>query len=262
MKLPLIMFSGGLDSSVLLANALKYGPVDTLYVKGGQDSRQIEVELRQRKIVMDKINELSPFKVREDYIRTVWDGIEHGRHTQLRFGQILPWLIGSIYTMSPSLHSEVQVGYISGDSTVIAIPEMRAAFKAMQSFMITSGREYPIPLTFPFLDYTKEQMLGFLPTELADDIWVCERPESTGDQSTRAVPCGCCTSCRTHKKALYGYELETGRKWNYKQPPAVVVNKIIEIVKKEKENVKTKPATGVKAARNSRSRGDGIKAAK
>lgn len=53
MKVPLLLFSGGLDSTYLVSYMLaENGPVDILYVNGGQapEKMRLELEARQRNI--------------------------------------------------------------------------------------------------------------------------------------------------------------------------------------------------------------------
>jgi hypothetical protein len=115
-KIPLIMFSGGLDSSYLLETMLRKGNVDTLYVSGAQGSGKIEKELEARRTIIRILEKETGNQVLIDHHISLPD-LCGGLNwiVESAFLQPLIWLTGAIHRTEEDRHSELMVAYVSGD---------------------------------------------------------------------------------------------------------------------------------------------------
>jgi hypothetical protein len=203
-KIPLLLFSGGLDSTTMLATQLMKGPCDVLYVRGHQHPDKIAAELTAREKMFAVINSQQGYKVRKQYDIKVDMGFVPYKH-QHKFNQPLTWIIGAMMVMEPASHSELQIGYCDGDGMLTHLHDVEIAWNALWQF--TKMGESP-PVVFPLRYRNKVEMLGALPPELLAHIWVCEMPSRNAG---RVVPCGYrCTPCRRNRAVAEEYKYEHG----------------------------------------------------
>lgn len=218
-KVPLILFSGGLDSTYLLYQALRNGPVDVLYVPGPQGPIKEEAERRAREKIIKYLEAKSLHKVREQITAPPIDTCPT-KDFFLR--QPLAWIVSALMMAEAEAHSEVQIGYILGDQALAFRQEMLQAWNGLSA--VTKMNH--VPLAFPLLRKLKEQIYRELPGEVQDALWHCETPIvnwpngwPTGEEQVKPgseyanaefEPCGRCTACkaaRNTKESLHLIEV-------------------------------------------------------
>lgn len=197
-KCPLILFSGGLDSTALVYRRLQEGPCDVMYADGGQSVFKIQAELKARRKIIEYLNTVCPYKVRQDY--RIDQHVSLASSPDLRYSQPAAWLFIALMIADPSKHSSVQVGYVYDDGGFCRwLPNIERAWVELQSFSRWGG---PIPLEFPLIDIPKVQLLAAIDPELINMIWVCEQPKY--DEPTKQ--CGKCGPCRKALAVLAEYK--------------------------------------------------------
>ena len=187
---PLLLFSGGLDSTVMLQLALRESPVDVLYGECGQHRQKVIKEREARGKIIAHYNDVMPYKV--------WNEFEPNQEISLNgspyksWGQMVPWLVYAIQAVDPEQHSEVQIGFVMGDSNAVVFDEV---VKAWNSLWAISKTGPVVPLVFPLSREVKPNLLNKLDPRVYSMIWVCETPSSD-------KKCGSCLPCMTHQHAL------------------------------------------------------------
>lgn len=189
-RAPLLLFSGGLDSTYLLYDLLQRSPVDVLYCDGGQHPLKILAERIARKKIIEAIEALgAPFKVRNQYTA---DRFSLSQNPSVLFQQPPAWIFGALSQIEADKHSSLEVGYVSGDCALTYRHEMTRAWEALNEMCLSEK----IPLRMPLMRHTKGEVLSALPSELRALVWVCETPQlEEGGESPNVEPCGHCLPC-------------------------------------------------------------------
>ena len=217
-KHPLILFSGGLDSTYLLQQELEKGHVYTLYVTGALNSLKMRAEKEAREKIKQKLLKGSKHYILGDYeidVGKLFAGIP-----DLSFSQPAMWLTGALQVTDPHYHSELMIGYVHGDGINQHLQDIAKAWKSMQSFT----KAHPIPINFPLRYTTKQDILDKLQRDVVFDTWMCEGPiEVAGDDMSQATTdddslnpksklydCGHCLPCLT----IFGEIQKWQRKWD------------------------------------------------
>ncbi len=199
-KIPLILFSGGLDSTFLLYHTLQSGPCDVLYADGGQSSIKFERELQARKEIIAYCNEICPFKVQQEHMAP-------NRHVfacgaDVRYSQPMAWISAALCCIDAHRHSELLIGYVCDDGGFARwLPDVRQVWESAQRFTKVHG---VVPVDWPLIDLRKVDILDRIDTELATKIWVCEMPKKNSETGVIKA-CGKCNPCRTLRTALRDY---------------------------------------------------------
>lgn len=191
-KLPLLLFSGGNDSTLMLMNALQKSDVYTLYVDCCQHEEKVQMELKARSEIFKILLKQGEHLVLTDH------GIKELRELNgtygsfMEFRQTLPWIIGAVYIADPYRVSEVQIGYILGDDITIKLDTIKKLWK--QIWKLVNGNKPVIPLRFPLIEkgFRKTDVLRALPKNLLLKTWVCELPVKDNNITK---PCGACPAC-------------------------------------------------------------------
>ena len=209
-KIPLILFSGGLDSTALLLDSLQDSDVDTLYVSSAQGEAKVAKELEARNAIFEVLrNDPSnkKYKVQKDYQFTLtqsatirepmYSTVDREAHQDeqvgRRFRQVQLWLFAALQIVDPTRHSEVRMAYVVGDQTNFHLTELRQAWDNLK--WLNGG---DVPLKFPMIYRRKEELLDAIGPELETLIWTCEIPTSQGKA------CGLCAACVSLAKAKFG----------------------------------------------------------
>lgn len=173
-KRPLILFSGGMDSTYLLQTTLYWGPCDVLYVRGGQHSAKVTKEQDARRKIIDTLNECYGYKVTREYEPA--GRLSFASVKQRKYSQPVSWLMGALQVLDPDRHSKLLVGYVGDDGFGFGrlMPEIEKIWYSAQKLIHTGE---PIPIEFPLDHVTKREILHHLDTRLVNHIWVCEQPE-------------------------------------------------------------------------------------
>lgn len=215
-KIPLLLYSGGLDSTLMLNLALHKSQVEVMYVEcnGGPDRSHCEHGARSRAkqwFYDESDHDDNLFTIKKDHKINLDNTLVQvkGRHLI----QPLAWIIGGLMAFNKTRHSELQVGYILGDTAPIYKTELETTWRNAYALMHWCRPEDAPAVRFPLIEagYDKLRVLTDLPHGLADKIWVCELPERHGVGQYRY--CKTCQSCRTHLHALLDYKAKY--QWDY-----------------------------------------------
>lgn len=208
-KRPLILFSGGLDSTYTLTEHLSQGrDVDVLYIKGVAHPDKIEKELEVRKKIIKKANSMFPGKVLAEFERSAMDFAAN----QTKFKQNAPWLFGALQAVDSNIHSEVLISYISGDGICSEIPHIEDSWKSLNA---VSNTEF-VPLRFPLKFMAKHLIMHWWRrhnSPFLKMVWTCEVPKR--DSLNRIIKCNRCDPCLTWvmEKAGADHMEKYGIKW-------------------------------------------------
>ncbi len=203
-RIPLLLYSGGMDSTLMLALETYEGKlVDTLYVDGSQSVDKIRMEFKARADAMQAL---------EDHYQKSVVRFSH-EHRVPRpmntdhqgFSQLLPWFAAAMDYVNPNQHSAVLMGYVAGDQMVSQLHHIETAWNALSMAM----SQTIVPIKFPLKFATKREIYESLTTHypmLKDHYWYCENPafKLVDERATTSlVPCQRCASCMTHNATLY-----------------------------------------------------------
>jgi 7-cyano-7-deazaguanine synthase in queuosine biosynthesis len=204
-KVPLILFSGGLDSSHMLEEMLAVGDVETLYVIGGQAPDKVIQERVARNAIMYHLEKRTGNKVLKDHeVRTNQMFVHMADHM---FQQPAMWITGALQVSDANKHSELLIGYVAGDQISCKIPYIQQAWDYLQLF----SKVTPIPVRFPLQLITKLEILDRISSHVVGKVWVCEMPH---EKERRLVACKCCTPCLTMAATLHAWKLKHGEHYS------------------------------------------------
>lgn len=217
-KRPLVLFSGGLDSTFnMLRHTIEGESVEYVYIDGGQGKNKIESEMATIGRILTALHEHARRKEKSVSLREVGSSLSKVNFCNTPsagWRQPIPWLVSALEVVDPAKHSAVEVSYVQGDEIISRIPELKAAWAAMWS--VAKVGEL-VPLEFPLKDTSKQAILCQMPKELYDLTWVCELPI----MQTFAWPKSCieygrshnarCRACETRLVELYRFELRNGK---------------------------------------------------
>lgn len=205
LKGPLILFSGGLDSTYLVYETLKTSNVHLVYVVGNVYTEKMKLELEAREKIKKWFtdNPHSEFKIVSDTVLH----FEVGDHSQMFNGTRLPqpamWLFPALYYYKAGMHTSVQIGYVKDDNALPYLVDLKSAWNSLTNVV---KRDF-IPLIFPITEVDKSYSYSILPKELRSLLWVCDRPLIDGNRKT--IECGTCTPCSRRVIYLKGNVDET-----------------------------------------------------
>ena len=209
-KVPLLLFSGGLDSSYMLQMYLERGNVETLYVKGLIHEDKIAKELDARKKIIAALQEKTGNYVLRDHIIDIGP-IFGGGTADIGFAQPPMWIVGALQVSDYNKHSELAIGYVAGDQIACMIPYIINAWDNLQYF----AKHGNIPVVFPLKVTRKVDILEAILPQIVQHIWVCEMPEWWRDGKMiyipdglggKLKPCGKCPACITMVGTLHMYK--------------------------------------------------------
>lgn len=201
-KRPLMLWSGGLDSTWMLWQALQKGDVDYVTVDGGQCRHKRRAEAHARSRALKWMRARTQFSVRELACHVK---LHLAEMPALTWSQTVPWLVGALSVVDPKKHSSLEIGYVMGDEVSCVHDTLKRTWEGLQQ---VSKHGDPVPLNFPLTWVTKRRILEAIPKGLYDCIWYCELPQlHTDPRVPMRVPCECCTACITHKTELYRFGL-------------------------------------------------------
>lgn len=202
---PLVLFSGGLDSTYLVSHLLQYGPVDILYVNGGQCKNKIAAEIKARDKLIAKLNQFYPHKIQAEY--EILEPLYRHSPQSKAYTQPNAWIQGAYRILDKNRHSSLQIAYVSDDGAGFGavtndIKDLWAA-----TLKVGYSGEH-VPLEFPLLHTSKLEILEKLDKRLLQDIWVCELP-------INEKHCGDCKPCTLMRNVLSQYKQKHGETvWN------------------------------------------------
>lgn len=219
-KIPLILFSGGLDSTYLLQQQLEITDVDVLYVDGHQSPHKAEVEKKHRQQILKYLQMNSKFQVKRQYEVDI-KMFTLGRYREeWKFQQPHQWIMGALQTIDHTRHSELMIAYVTGDQINYHCGDIMQAWNSLQYF---SKRE-AVPVSFPLIYLRKTEILAEINPAAFAWHWVCELPRLKSDTPDPEMgpwippkrkrwdkhdyePCGKCTACQTSLTLQEGWKI-------------------------------------------------------
>lgn len=224
-KHPLLVFSGGMDSSYMLWKALEQGDVYTCYIKATQCQDKIPMELAARKKIIAFFEKKTGNRVISDiivnlgnalivketdptdgYTKRSWNNIIPD-HT---FGQAPLWQFGMQFAADGTRHSKICMGIVMGDQISMHLGDLALAWQHTSAF----SRYEQVPMEFPLMHKSKDSILREMPLEIIRDLWICELPAHADDDApdnVQFVPCERCAACETMAKTVFIWERRNKR---------------------------------------------------
>lgn len=201
-KRPLILWSGGLDSSWLVYQELLKGDVDYISINAGQDGNKRRAEFRAREAMKAWFATQKLGSLRELSYPEFELNMTATKH--LTWSQTIPWLVAAVQVVDVERHSKVMMGYVLGDEVISVLDQFQLAWDGMQGVC----KHSKVPLEFPLTMISKFRILSQIPRGLYQHVWYCELPiREDVDDFPQYTPCNACIACYTHKTELYRYAL-------------------------------------------------------
>lgn len=198
--IPLVLWSGGTDSTLLVTNHLREGRrFDTITANGNLSSAKVireqiarmliyrihcyseEYDADQRALAKRCFEESDVLSVKN------CGQADSYRH---HFRQVLPWVMAALASFNPLRHSHIEIGYVLGDDIACMLTDIAHAVHHLG--MALFG--VPVQVYFPLANSSKGtvyQQLSNVSLELGvgdkartvsllDLTWVCEDPKPDG----------------------------------------------------------------------------------
>lgn len=223
---PLVLFSGGLDSTyVLLSTLRKYEKVDVLICElTGLDHINTRAD-RAASEILEKVEALSKSKPSKYGVvrfieRTQSSGHSHGASL---ITQPIGWLTAAFYRLKKDT-SEVLYGAVKGDDTVLLYSAIINLWQSMMGVTYTECfGDNPPNLNFPIVHDRKEDLVW-------DKDWYPIMKKVTWCENLKSVSndCGFCPSCKTMTRSFGIVKLiNPGTEWK-KHPLSARIDKLID----------------------------------
>lgn len=212
-KVPLVLFSGGMDSTYLIQWLLEYGDVDTLFVEADPHPLKREKEAEARKRLFRLFEKHYKHKVLKDHHHSLVGA--YSGHNGLYGIQQISWLTAALAVYDSERHEGVYIGYLLGDQA----PAFRGWYEQFWNagWTITHGVLSPVPpLLFPLLNHqrSKRYVVDCIDKRLVTSTWVCEFPYRHGEGAHKQIKaCGRCNPCRLLKHTIADWEDDNNQKY-------------------------------------------------
>lgn len=204
-RYPLIVFSGGLDSTCVLDRAMSENTyVDIMYVIGNQHPNKSVIELDRRETIKNILRKKHPnCTIGQDTIFDMNSSIRMRPYVDGKLDQISTWLYAAMYVANGNDHSQVQMGYLYSDSSSVYHRDMQKAW----DILMEVTKHNPVPLVFPIEKFGKREIVRHMSMdepELFEAAWWCEDPNTIeqADDHILFSECGHCTPCTTMQQQL------------------------------------------------------------
>jgi hypothetical protein len=171
-RVPLILFSGGLDSTYLLQKKMEEGDVEVLYVKGVLHDRKMKMEEERREKIIEFLEKKTGNKVRRQH-RIDLGIMPFGNMEDQAFTQPPMWIMGALMVSDFNRHTQLLIGYVSGDQIMPVIAHIQAVWDQLQHICKRSDN---IAVDFPLRFDSKLHILNAIYPELMRLVWWCETP--------------------------------------------------------------------------------------
>jgi hypothetical protein len=229
-KVPLILFSSGLDSSYLLQEKLKEGDVEVLYVRAIIGEAKMAMEQARQDKIISILQKETGHRVRARHVVDLGKA-PFGNMEDHTFTQPPMWIMGALIVSDVRKHTELCIGYVVGDQVMPLLANMANAWENLQAVSKFTGA---IPVKFPLYLTSKLDVLKNLHPEVIRNAWFCERPHEVlpnmvsdvvrtkvvGEWNwndgnkiidpTKVKRCGRCDSCITMATALFKWKKIAG----------------------------------------------------
>lgn len=241
-KRPLLLMSGGNDSTLLLLKMLKFTSVDIMYIPGVQGPIKSVAEVSSIHRIINlwigyknKYNETcentlgeifwinpkhaSSVKLTQDTsentIRLLNQEFRRSNHTGYvsAFGQPCNWISMLVSHSNRQCHTGVYMAYISSDSNSRTHHLLKAAFDNLSKAV----HHTPLELHFPIHEFDKLEVIRRLDDVILRNTWVCELANTEQrDSVVEYTPCGSCNACLDLRDALIRLKRYVGFTPEYK----------------------------------------------
>lgn len=229
-RIPLVLWSGGLDSTFLMLHELIDHDVDTLEVEfGNLYPEHKEAEAAARDVLVEEFQKLHQIGQLKGVIRRrlkvkfKYPVSEFTSDNVSIFGQQPAWLFCAYINHEVNMHSCVMTGMILSDSISMSADSLKVVWDALREISPTLsqkryyGRNKVTTLEFPLLYGCVDKYnvwRGFGLQERYHDTWkklrkmtwCCYRPSLSQDVGEDSIssytPCGKCLSCIAEKEAI------------------------------------------------------------
>lgn len=195
-KRPLVLWSGGLDSTALVIDELLKGDIDIAFIKLNNNDFQQYYEykaMRKLRLIIDDIPELKGKIINEKQF-----GYEQINCDKNVFAQPTLWSFAVNFLSNPDIHSSIKIAYVKYDDVWHFKHELMEFYKSTHNLLC--NEEELIPIEFPYEWNTKSEIVELLENkiiyskQILNLIYYCE--------SNISKKCGECNSCIRHKKEL------------------------------------------------------------
>ena len=187
-KIPLVVFSGGVDSTALLIYYFSHNiPHATCYAQIPNNAPQHRRELTARKRIIDKLTKIyGNYHTKDTIISGVYSSIKNpNRLSPLAY----TWLWSIVYGIDLQHYSQIDFGYIRSDCFWHYAQSVREVYTQMMSITTFT----PPKLAYPLEWYTKQ---GVYDTFYAFDKNVLPVFDLTYTcEIGKVKPCGKCNKC-------------------------------------------------------------------
>ena len=196
-KRPLILWSGGLDSTYLVWSNLVKRDVDVMYVSLANNNSKVDRELSAR-TALKKLFEGYQHKIINDFHIEVPP--INGNLKGFILTQPYLWVQAYITTFDPDIHSHAELGYIKSDCfwhIAGKIPEViNSTCKTFRDDIETIDVRYPLEWKSKADILDKYQ--NHFGKKILEHVTWCEY-EGEGTAATSDCSCGPCTTMRETK---------------------------------------------------------------
>lgn len=205
-SIPVIFWSGGLDSTYAVYDYLKQGKIiDIVLLDMMNEGRSV---IRQEKATNLLLHELRKLMGAGDLPGTINRIIHHrisstsdrGDRTIFGIHQVSSYFEAATY-MLKDYNKELVIGYVKDDIVISYLDDFREAWRLMMKIQrLKYSREeipFDIPIVFPYKDTTKQEMLSRLPQSISDNLSWCNVIHEYDE-------CGYCKNCRIMSTAVNG----------------------------------------------------------
>lgn len=195
---PLVLFSGGVDSTYLLYKTLKeYKKVRVISAALTIQTEKSIRETDARQLILDELHQMRGEDPTIGEVRIGHTACIHDGQTSVTaLCQPLHWItLATAYSLPNT--NEVRIGYVKDDGPYTDNKNFQALWKA--ACVVTGCRSQdgqPPLLTFPLANMTKDEIIQAIPSRLLRFTTWCE------DGGTLDA-CGYCSPCRRMKKAIF-----------------------------------------------------------
>jgi 7-cyano-7-deazaguanine synthase in queuosine biosynthesis len=193
MKVPLIVWSGGLDSTYLVWDAVSRDKtIETMYVDLNNNKTKKKREIKARKAIKKKLLKDYNGNIRKDHIVKV-PTLHPNKNIHLI--QPLVWFLGVNLTFDPEKHTHVEFGYIRGDDFWHVRHHMDKCYQEMDNII---HNQTGIKIKYPLEWRDKTNILQtYQEHEFGKDILPFVTSCESGEEE---IPEDCCCTPCVHRK--------------------------------------------------------------
>ena len=213
-RVPLLMFSGGWDSTYMLHLALQETDVEVLSVRHGYNMPSRWAEEKARQKILAYLGKSKDYKH-----KVTWFGNAGGEEhigemdsTKLEYAQLFFHLQYLFDHCNPEHHSSVMLGFLLEDSTALVHDRVQVLWAQMWAVFRPSVANPP-PLKLPLALHRKCNVVELMPVGLKKLVWSCNSPYLRNTtKGVSSKPCGICASCVDVKNAMNDLTLTEKRR--------------------------------------------------